>query len=87
MIEIKLKRVIFFHRYGDTMLHLFRGNIGSGLLAMGDAFKNGGIVFAPIMTAILGILCVHSQHLLVGSITFNAYDSRWWNDYNNLGVT
>lgn len=47
------------------MLHLFRGNIGSGLLAMGDAFKNGGIIFAPIMTTILGIICVHSQHLLV----------------------
>ncbi|XP_073950223.1 proton-coupled amino acid transporter-like protein acs isoform X1 [Choristoneura fumiferana] len=51
--------------YGETMLHLFRGNIGSGLLAMGDAFKNGGIIFAPIMTAILGVICVHSQHLLL----------------------
>lgn len=47
------------------MLHLFRGNIGSGLLAMGDAFKNGGIIFSPIMTAILGVICVHAQHLLV----------------------
>ncbi|XP_023937477.1 proton-coupled amino acid transporter-like protein CG1139 [Bicyclus anynana] len=51
--------------YLDTLLHLFRGNIGSGLLAMGDAFKNGGIVFSPIMTAVLGIICVHSQHLLL----------------------
>ncbi|XP_045509835.1 proton-coupled amino acid transporter-like protein CG1139 isoform X2 [Colias croceus] len=51
--------------YLDTMLHLFRGNIGTGLLAMGDAFKNGGIVFSPIMTAVLGIICVHAQHLLL----------------------
>nr|XP_032527314.1 proton-coupled amino acid transporter-like protein CG1139 [Danaus plexippus plexippus] len=51
--------------YMDTMLHLFRGNIGSGLLAMGDAFKNGGIIFSPIMTAILGVICVHAQHLLL----------------------
>ncbi|XP_026500631.2 proton-coupled amino acid transporter-like protein CG1139 isoform X1 [Vanessa tameamea] len=51
--------------YADTLLHLFRGNIGSGLLAMGDAFKNGGIIFAPIMTAILGVICVHAQHLLL----------------------
>ncbi|XP_047524510.1 proton-coupled amino acid transporter-like protein CG1139 [Pieris napi] len=51
--------------YLDTMLHLFRGNIGSGLLAMGDAFKNGGIIFSPIMTAIIGIICVHAQHLLL----------------------
>lgn len=52
----------------DTMLHLFRGNIGSGLLAMGDAFKNGGIIFAPIMTAVLGLICVHAQHMLVRTI-------------------
>ncbi|CAK1588097.1 unnamed protein product [Parnassius mnemosyne] len=51
--------------YADTMLHLFRGNIGSGLLAMGDAFKNGGIVFATISTVLLGIICVHAQHLLL----------------------
>ncbi|XP_022129533.2 proton-coupled amino acid transporter-like protein CG1139 [Pieris rapae] len=51
--------------YLDTMLHLFRGNIGSGLLAMGDAFKNGGIIFSPIMTAIIGIICVHAQHILL----------------------
>lgn len=57
--------LLHFYRYADTMLHLFRGNIGSGLLAMGDAFRNGGIIFAPIMTAILGVLCVHAQHLLV----------------------
>ncbi|XP_012544828.1 proton-coupled amino acid transporter 1 [Bombyx mori] len=51
--------------YWDTLLHIFKGNISSGLLAMGDAFKNGGIVFAPIMTAILGVICVHAQHLLL----------------------
>ncbi|XP_072931412.1 proton-coupled amino acid transporter-like protein acs isoform X2 [Epargyreus clarus] len=51
--------------YTDTMLHLFRGNIGSGLLAMGDAFKNGGLLFAPIMTAVLGVICVHAQHILL----------------------
>ncbi|XP_053623876.1 proton-coupled amino acid transporter-like protein CG1139 isoform X1 [Plodia interpunctella] len=51
--------------YMETLLHVFRGNIGSGLLAMGDAFKNGGLVFATIMTACLGIICVHAQHLLL----------------------
>ncbi|XP_052752482.1 proton-coupled amino acid transporter-like protein CG1139 [Galleria mellonella] len=51
--------------YADTLLHILRGNIGSGLLAMGDAFKNGGIVFATIVTVLLGIICVHAQHLLL----------------------
>lgn len=49
-------------------MHLFKGNIGSGLFAMGDAFKNAGIILAPILTVALGIVCVHSQHLLVNII-------------------
>ncbi|XP_063393374.1 proton-coupled amino acid transporter-like protein CG1139 [Cydia fagiglandana] len=63
--ESKPHQVTHPTSYLDTMLHIFRGNIGSGLLAMGDAYKNGGIVFAPIMTAILGVICVHAQHLLL----------------------
>ncbi|CAG9782157.1 unnamed protein product [Diatraea saccharalis] len=51
----------------ETMLHIFKGNIGSGLLAMGDAFRNGGIVFATISTVVLGIICVHAQHILLNS--------------------
>ncbi|CAG9138118.1 hypothetical protein JYU34_000479 [Plutella xylostella] len=51
--------------YAETILHIFRGNIGTGLLAMGDAFKNGGLVFGSIMTVFLGIISVHSQHLLL----------------------
>jgi proton-coupled amino acid transporter len=32
---------------------------------MGDAFKNGGLIAAPILTVILAILYVHSQHMLL----------------------
>lgn len=46
-------------------MHLLRGNIGSGVFAMGDAFKNGGIILGTILTLYLGIVCVHSQHILV----------------------
>lgn len=52
-------------RYVETLIHLFKGNIGPGLYALGDAFKNGGLVLAPILTALLGVICVHSQHLLI----------------------
>jgi len=46
-------------------MHLFKGNVGPGLFAMGDAFKNGGIIVAPILTLFLGIVSVHCQHILV----------------------
>lgn len=49
-------------------MHLLRGNIGSGLFAMGDAFKNGGLIFGSILTLLLGIVCVHTQHILVSDI-------------------
>lgn len=50
----------------ESLTHLLRGNIGSGLMAMGDAFKNGGLLFGSAMTLFLGIVCVHNQHVLVG---------------------
>lgn len=51
--------------YMETLIHLLKGNIGSGLFAMGDAFKNAGLVMGSVLTVLLGVVCVHSQHLLL----------------------
>ena len=51
----------------ETLMHLFKGNVGSGIFAMGDAFKNSGIVLGPVLLPILGLICVHSQHLLLNA--------------------
>lgn len=51
--------------YGETLMHLFRGNIGAGVLGMGDGFKNGGLILSPILTACIGLIAVHCQHVLV----------------------
>lgn len=56
---------VSFLRYTETLMHLFKGNVGSGLFAMGDAIKNSGILFGPPVVIILGLVCTHSQHLLV----------------------
>lgn len=55
------------------MMHLFKGNVGPGLFAMGDAFKNSGIIVGPILTLLLGLVCVHSQHILVSYIKIHYY--------------
>lgn len=57
-----------FLRYLETLMHLLRGNIGAGVFGMGDAFKNGGIILAPTLTVMIGVISVHCQHVLVISL-------------------
>ncbi|XP_077302200.1 proton-coupled amino acid transporter-like protein acs [Arctopsyche grandis] len=51
--------------YTETVMHLFKGNVGSGIYAMGDAFKNAGLIFGAIVTVLLGVISVHCQHILL----------------------
>lgn len=46
---------------------MLKGNVGCGILAMGDAFKNGGLFLSPVLTFIIGVICVYNQHLLVSN--------------------
>ncbi|XP_044754833.1 proton-coupled amino acid transporter 2-like isoform X2 [Coccinella septempunctata] len=51
--------------YVETLMHLLKGNVGSGIFAMGDAVKNAGIVVGPIVILFLGVICLYCQHLLL----------------------
>ncbi|XP_046410654.1 proton-coupled amino acid transporter 1 isoform X4 [Neodiprion fabricii] len=51
--------------YVGTLMHLFKGNVGAGMFALGDAYKNAGLILAPPLTIILGVICVHAQHILL----------------------
>lgn len=79
----------------DTLIHLLKGNIGTGILAMPDAckslkmshskialkfhkwfkrdclsfpiaVKNAGLYVGLFGTMIMGIICTHCMHMLVG---------------------
>jgi len=47
------------------MIHLLKGNIGTGILAMPDAFRNSGWAVGLVCTALLGAVCTHCMHILV----------------------
>lgn len=49
----------------DTLIHLLKGNIGTGILAMPDAFKNAGLIFGVFCTMVMGAICTHCMHVLV----------------------
>ncbi|KAF6025907.1 hypothetical protein EB796_015790 [Bugula neritina] len=48
-----------------TIMHIIKGNLGTGVLAMPVAFSNAGILFGTVMLAVLGVICVHCMHILV----------------------
>lgn len=49
----------------DTMVHLLKGNIGTGILAMPDAFRNAGWLVGLIGILLMGFICTHCMHILV----------------------
>ncbi|XP_065226276.1 neutral amino acid uniporter 4-like [Planococcus citri] len=51
--------------YWETLTHMLKGNIGCGMLAMGSAFKHGGLVFSSFLVVILGIIACYNQYILV----------------------
>lgn len=49
----------------DTMIHLIKGNIGTGILAMPDAFLNAGLALGTFGVLLIGAICTHCMHMLV----------------------
>lgn len=51
--------------YTETFTHMIKGNIGCGMLAMGMAYKNGGILFTTILVLVIGAISCYNQYILV----------------------
>lgn len=77
----KLNKHSFIFSYLESLVHLLKGNIGSGLYAMGDAFKNGGLLFGSISIVFLGYLAIHCQHILV---CIHVYRNKQKNILHNI---
>lgn len=49
----------------ETLLHLLKGSLGTGILAMPKAFYNAGYVVGLIATVVIGLLCTYCMRILV----------------------
>ncbi|PBC30418.1 Proton-coupled amino acid transporter [Apis cerana cerana] len=57
----------FNSRDFGALAHLLKSSLGTGILAMPNAIKNGGVIFGGIGTIIIGLICAHCVHILVRS--------------------
>lgn len=55
-------------RNGETLIHLLKCSLGTGILAMPEAFLNAGLLIGVIGTVIIGFLCTYCLHILVSLI-------------------
>ncbi|KAJ8974875.1 hypothetical protein NQ317_002648, partial [Molorchus minor] len=49
----------------ETLLHLLKGSLGTGILAMPMAFYHSGYILGVIATACIGVLCTYCIHMLI----------------------
>ncbi|XP_068201426.1 proton-coupled amino acid transporter-like protein CG1139 [Palaemon carinicauda] len=49
----------------ETLIHLIKGNIGTGILAMPDGLKNSGLYTGTALLPIIATICIHCMHSLV----------------------
>lgn len=55
----------FIFRDCDTLMHLLKACLGSGILSMPDAFTNAGSVIGLISTFLVAFICTHCSYILV----------------------
>lgn len=51
----------------QTMMHILKANIGTGVLAMPSAFKNVGLWLGFVLVPLIGLVCIHCMNILIQS--------------------
>ncbi|XP_044257507.1 proton-coupled amino acid transporter 1-like isoform X2 [Tribolium madens] len=54
--------------YLTTMMHLAKCYVGTGIFAMGEGFRNSGLILGPVLLAFLALLNLNCQHILVKTV-------------------
>jgi len=49
------------------MVHLLKGNIGTGIFAIPEGFRNAGMVVGSVGIPIIAVVVIHCMHILVSS--------------------
>ncbi|XP_063239533.1 proton-coupled amino acid transporter-like protein CG1139 [Bacillus rossius redtenbacheri] len=49
----------------ETLVHLLKGSLGTGILAMPNAFMHAGLALGTVGTILIGSLCVYCLHVLL----------------------
>ena len=60
-----------FRRYMDTMFHLLKSSLGTGILAMPNAFRHAGWLLGTVGTVAIGFLCTYLVHKLVRKVNYH----------------
>lgn len=63
--------------YAQSMMHMIKGNLGTGILAMPASFANCGLVTSAIGLPLLCIIATYCVHLLVRSSQHLENKMKW----------
>lgn len=51
--------------YFETLVHLFKANIGPGCFAMAEAIRNSGVILGSCLTVLVATVSIYQQHVLM----------------------
>lgn len=55
----------FLNRNFETLVHLLKGSLGTGILAMPKGFHQAGYLNGIVCTFLIGFICTYGLHILV----------------------
>lgn len=62
-----IRNSVYDFRNMETLLHLLKGSLGTGILAMPSAFHHSGYAVGVVATIVIGLFCTYCIRILVSS--------------------